>query len=145
MRLLHANIRSFRSNIDKLTRIIDIFEPDIFGLNETHFEKQMNFETFKTSSTTYTYSNHIFRDNNNVRSPPISGTSVFAINKPLIKSSFQSSDHEIINCKVSNKNGKPLNLIYAYLSPSSSKNKLSISTIKLLILSTKPKNLKELC
>jgi len=123
MRLLHTNIRSFRSNIDKLTRIVDIFEPDIFGLNETHFEKDMDFDTFKTSSSVYTFSNHIFRDKNNVRSPPISGTSIFAIDKSLISSSYQSSDHEIINCKVSNKNGKPLNLIYAYLSPSSSKNK----------------------
>ena len=89
MRLLHTSIRSFRSNIDKLNRLVDIFEPDIFGLNKTHFEKDMDFDTFKTSSSVYTFSNYIFRDKNNVGSPPISGTSIFATDKSLI--SFSKS------------------------------------------------------
>ena len=120
MRFLHANIRSFRNNLDKLNRLLEIFEPEIFGLNETHFEDHMDFETYKTPTIFYDNSKHIFRIKGDNRSPPISGTSIFNTDSVKLTSSYISSDHEIINCKISTE-GKKLNLIYAYLSPSSSK------------------------
>lgn len=42
MRLLHANIDSVASNGDNLSTIIDIYNPEIVGLNETKQSKEVN-------------------------------------------------------------------------------------------------------
>jgi len=80
----------------------------------------MDFDTFKTPTSYYNHSNHVFRIKNDTRSPPLSGTSVFSNDSIKVTLISKSSDHEIINCKVSNDSEK-INLIYAYLSPSSNK------------------------
>ena len=61
MRLIHSNIRSFRTNIDKLLDVLEIFDPDIFGINETHFDHETTFEKFETSSLNFKNKKHILR------------------------------------------------------------------------------------
>ena len=85
MRLLHSNIRSFRQNKNNLLTILETFNPTVIGLNETHFDQTTDLSVFENITTTYLNSNHIFKSPLGLRSPPLSGTSIFTNDKADIK------------------------------------------------------------
>jgi len=105
-----------------LLDVLEIFEPDIFGINESHFDCDTTFEKYQNQTLDFGTQKHILTDKNGTRSPPISGTSIFSSERIKTTFSFCSNAHEIISCTISDAFVKPMKLIYAYISPSSKRD-----------------------
>ena len=125
--ILHINIASLSTNLKKLIPLVDTFDPDIIGLNETQINNgNDDYDTLVTKTHTFDKNCHVMKRRKSNNGPPISGTSVYTCSKSC-KVEFECSpnEFEIISAKISLKSKKisqTIRLIYAYLSPSSSAN-----------------------
>ena len=125
--ILHINIASLSTNISRLIPLIDTFDPDIVGLNETQINNSNDdFDTLITKSHTFDKNCHVMKRRKANDGPPISGSSVFTCSKTCsVEFDSSPSEFEIISVKINLKSKKisqTIRLIYAYLSPSSSNN-----------------------